>query len=110
MQTGVQAMRDEQQRVAIDVRGKDDIAALARQVEAIAAERHAHWSKLKNLETAVDQSNECIIITDAKGQIEYVNKAFEWITGYQRDELSNPRILKSGLTQQSVYHELGTPN
>jgi len=108
MQTGVQAMRDEQQRVAIDVRGKDDIAALARQVEAIAAERHAHWSKLKNLETAVDQSNECIIITDAKGQIEYVNKAFEWITGYQRDELvgSNPRILKSGLTQQSVYHEL----
>ncbi|HAR56809.1 MAG TPA: hypothetical protein DCR58_08500, partial [Idiomarina baltica] len=30
MQTGVQAMRDEQQRVAIDVRGKDDIAALAR--------------------------------------------------------------------------------
>ena len=41
-------------------------------------------------------------------EIEYVNKAFEWITGYQRDELvgNNPRILKSGLTQQSVYREL----
>ncbi|MBL74235.1 GGDEF domain-containing phosphodiesterase [Idiomarina baltica] len=108
MQTGVQAMRDEQKRVAIDVRGKDDIAALARQVEAIAAERHAHWSKLKNLETAVDQSNECIIITNAEGEIEYVNKAFEWITGYQRSELigNNPRILKSGLTAQSVYRDL----
>ncbi|PYE33360.1 PAS domain S-box-containing protein/diguanylate cyclase (GGDEF)-like protein [Idiomarina fontislapidosi] len=108
MQAGVQAMGEEQQHISIDVRGRDDIAVLARQVEAIAAERHAHWSKLKNLETAVDQSNECIIITNAKGEIEYVNKAFEWITGYQRSELigNNPRILKSGLTAQSVYRDL----
>ncbi len=38
------------------------------------------------LATAVEQAAETIIITDFQGIIEYVNPAFERITGYTRDE------------------------
>lgn len=39
------------------------------------------------LTTAVDQAVESIIVSNYKGTIEYVNQAFEKITGYRRDEV-----------------------
>ncbi|MEP6746062.1 MAG: PAS domain S-box protein, partial [Gemmatimonadota bacterium] len=50
------------------------------------------------LAAAMDQSAEAVYITDPKGQIKYVNPAFERITGYTRAEAlgKNARILKSG--------------
>jgi len=47
---------------------------------------------------AVEQSSEAVIITNAQGNIEYVNPAFTRITGYTREETlgQNPRLLKSG--------------
>jgi len=60
------------------------------------------------LHTAVEQSEEIIVITDIRGDIEYVNPAFEKITGYTSAEVkgSNPRLLKSGEQSQSFYKEL----
>ncbi len=55
--------------------------------------------------TAIEQSADTIVITDAKGCIQYVNPSFEVITGYCRDEVigQNPRMLKSGLHDPDFY-------
>jgi len=61
----------------------------------------------KLLATAVDQAAESVIITDVHGNIEYVNPAFEEVSGYTFAEVlgKNPSILKSGETP-SYYYKL----
>ncbi|MEH6470077.1 MAG: EAL domain-containing protein [Halopseudomonas sp.] len=63
---------------------------------------------LTNLSQAMAQSPVSIIITDISGDIEYVNQAFEKITGYSHDEVvgQNPRILRSSKTPTTTYQEL----
>jgi two-component system cell cycle sensor histidine kinase/response regulator CckA len=60
--------------------------------------------------TAIEQSAEGIVITDARGTIEYVNPAFSRVSGYSRAEAlgKNPRILKSGKQDESYYRKLWT--
>jgi PAS domain S-box-containing protein len=60
------------------------------------------------LATAVEQAAEAIVITDTRGQILYVNPAFEKTTGYQREEAigKNPRILKSGKHDSAFYQQM----
>ena len=57
---------------------------------------------------AVEQSPASIIITDLKGSIEYVNRQFEKVTGYTKEEVlgKNPRILKTGHTNEGEYQQL----
>ncbi|WP_321283870.1 PAS domain-containing protein [uncultured Vibrio sp.] len=59
----------------------------------------------KLLATAVDQAAESVVITDVHGNIEYVNPAFEEISGYSFAEVlgKNPSILKSGETPSYHY-------
>ncbi|MDE2439497.1 MAG: PAS domain S-box protein [Betaproteobacteria bacterium] len=54
--------------------------------------------QLRKLSLAVEQTPECILITDINGRIEYVNEAFIRISGYTRDEVmgKNPGFLQSG--------------
>ena len=58
--------------------------------------------------TAIEQSADAVVITDADARIEYVNPAFERVTGYTRDEVlgQNPRILKSGVQGPAVYQAM----
>jgi len=60
------------------------------------------------LERAVEQTGETIVITDAGGDIQYVNPAFEKITGYRREEAlgRNPRFLQSGEHDRAFYEKL----
>ena len=62
----------------------------------------------RRLAAAVDQASEVVMVTDTAGAIEYVNPAFERITGYTRDEAvgRNPRLLKSGRHDERFYREL----
>ncbi|MFA5263168.1 MAG: ABC transporter substrate binding protein [Opitutaceae bacterium] len=62
----------------------------------------------QRLATAVEQSAEEIIVTDIDGAIQYVNPAFEKVTGYSREEVlgKTPRILKSGHQDAVFYQEL----
>lgn len=62
---------------------------------------------LRKLSVAIEQSPTAIVITDAWGQIEFVNPRFFQITGYSAEEVigSTPRILK-GQTDDEVYREL----
>jgi len=63
---------------------------------------------LERLKVAIEQAGEVIVITDADGNIQYTNPAFEKATGYTLEEahLQNPRILKSGLQDEAFYKEL----
>jgi len=57
---------------------------------------------------AIEQAAESIVITDAGETIQYVNPAFERITGYTRDEAvgQTPRILKSGEHDDTFYKKM----
>ncbi|MDH3285461.1 MAG: PAS domain S-box protein, partial [Acidobacteriota bacterium] len=54
--------------------------------------------RINRLSSAVEQAADVILITDAGGVIEYVNPAFESITGYSAGEAlgESPSILNSG--------------
>jgi PAS domain S-box-containing protein len=60
------------------------------------------------LMAAIEQSGEMVIITSPEGIIQYVNQAFEKVSGYTRQEVmgQNPRILKSGKQDEAFYHQL----
>ena len=71
-------------------------------------EKLAAEELLRKLSRAVEQSADTVVITDREGNIEYVNPAFERLTGYKRDQVLglNPRILKSGEQGREVYEEI----
>lgn len=62
----------------------------------------------RRLATAIDQAVDVIMITDEHGTIQYVNPAFEKLTGYTREEAvgKNSRILKSGKHSPTFYEDL----
>ncbi|GAB6044052.1 PAS domain S-box protein [Endothiovibrio diazotrophicus] len=64
--------------------------------------------RLRKLSMAVEYSPASVVITNAEGSIEYVNRRFSEVTGYRAEEVlgENPRILKSGETPAGVYDEL----
>jgi len=64
--------------------------------------------RLKIFWLASEQSPASIVITNAVGEIEYVNRKFQKITGYTLEEAQgqNPRILKSEYTSSEDYREL----
>ena len=72
-------------------------------------------SKQKRAETeksrfmsAIEQATETIVITDTSGAIEYVNPAFESMTGYTAEEAQgrNPSMLRSGRHDAQFYRDL----
>lgn len=71
-------------------------------------ERKQAEEHVRQLSRAVEASPTSIVITDTKGDIQYVNPKFTEITGYSSSEVmgKNPRILKSGQTPTEVHIEL----
>ena len=71
-------------------------------------ERRRETEERKRLAAAVEQAAEVIMVTDVAGVIEYVNPAFERITGYTADEVigENPRILRSGRHNEAFYRQM----
>jgi PAS domain S-box-containing protein len=62
----------------------------------------------ERLMAAIEQAGEVVIITNPDGIIQYVNPAFETVTGYSREEAvgRNPRFLQSGEQDHAFYTEL----
>ena len=71
-------------------------------------ERKRTESERARLAAAVQSIGEAVCITDMSGEIQYVNPAFEEITGYSRVQAvgENPRILKSGKHDQDFYRQM----
>jgi PAS domain S-box-containing protein len=57
---------------------------------------------------ALESAANAIVITDAHGEISWVNPAFTTLTGYERDEAigANPRVLKSGKHTSDFYRDM----
>ncbi|TAL45978.1 MAG: PAS domain S-box protein [Chitinophagaceae bacterium] len=71
-------------------------------------ERKKAEKKIKQLSVAVEQSPASVVITDLKGNIQYVNQKFINVTGYSAEDVmgKNSRILKSGYTSAAEYENL----
>ncbi|MFP4380087.1 MAG: PAS domain S-box protein [Candidatus Sumerlaeia bacterium] len=71
-------------------------------------ERKRTQVEMQRLVRAIEDAAEEVVITDLEGTIEYVNPAFERITGYSRTEAigQNPRILKSGKHDAAFYQDM----
>lgn len=73
-----------------------------------ALEQNRQSEERRENELAFSAMAEGAVITDADGTILWVNDAFCAIYGYARDEVigKNPRILKSGRHENTVYSNL----
>jgi sigma-B regulation protein RsbU (phosphoserine phosphatase) len=62
----------------------------------------------EQLLAALDQTADSVVITNKLGEIEYVNPAFEVMTGYGRNETlgKSPAILKSNVQDHKFYQNL----
>ena len=71
-------------------------------------ERKQAELSIRKLSTAVQQSPVMTVITDTKGDIEYVNPMFTQITGYSNAEAIGQKasILKSGKQKDSFYKDM----
>ena len=56
----------------------------------------------------MEQSPDTVVVTDRQGVIEYVNPAFEALTGYRSDEVQrkNAPHLKSGEQGPEIYQDM----
>ncbi len=72
------------------------------------SERKQSEEQLNRLSTAIEQAHETIVITNVDATIQYVNPAFENITGYSSGEAlgQNSSILQSGEHNENFYTEM----
>jgi PAS domain S-box-containing protein len=77
-------------------------------MHSLQQEQQVAEESVRKLSRAVEQSADAVMVTNHHGIIEYVNPAFEALTGYQREEVcgKTPRILKSGEQGPAVYQEM----
>lgn len=63
--------------------------------------------ELARLASAAESAADAIVITDDRGFIQYVNPAFEQVTGYTKDEIigKNLHILDSGEKGEEFFRE-----
>jgi two-component system, cell cycle sensor histidine kinase and response regulator CckA len=89
---------------AVKVKGEPGVQVWVRDV----SKRKRSEEAQRRLATAVEQVAEAIVITDAQGNIQYVNPACERITGYTREEFigEKPSLLKSDDYDVAFYEKL----
>ena len=60
------------------------------------------------LAAAINQAGQAVVITDCRGDIQYVNAAFTEMTGYTSQEAigRNPRLVRSGRQDPAYYKDL----
>jgi diguanylate cyclase (GGDEF)-like protein/PAS domain S-box-containing protein len=79
---------------------------LTRQLREQFAAQQLISVELRKLSTAVEQSPASIVVTDRKGDIEYVNPAFCRLTGYSQEEaLGQSTSLIKGYEHPAEYYK-----
>lgn len=89
------------------IRGAPELGA-AFLYSADITERVRSEEAVRLLSSVVEQTADTVVVTNCEGQIEYVNPAFESLTGYQRAETlgQTPRVIKSGVHDNQFYRKL----
>lgn len=86
------------------------VPALERELhEAIERQRRRQAeADLRKFSYVVEQSPVSVVITDADGNIEYVNRKFTELTGYESEEVirEKPSLLESTGASPAEYHRL----
>ena len=64
--------------------------------------------RLRQAAAVFDCTREGVLVTDAKGQIVHVNRAFMAITGYSREDVmgQQPSLFKSGRHSSNFYQQM----
>lgn len=90
-----------------DVTNDKFLSTIANSVAGM-IEHHRLQNSLLVLSKTVEKSPVSIIVTDTSGNIEQVNPYFAQTSGYTELEVigKNPKLLKSGEMNQSVYTDL----
>ncbi len=88
----------------MELDGSERVLASVRDISVSESVQREH----RRLAKAVRHAASAVFITDADGQIEYVNPAFETLTGYEASEAigRTPRLLKSGKMDVRYYEQL----
>jgi diguanylate cyclase (GGDEF)-like protein/PAS domain S-box-containing protein len=78
------------------------------QLEKEIEDRKQYEKQMIQATSVFENTIEGIVITDSKGIIQRINKAFTTITGLEPEEAigQNPRILKSGRHDRAFYEEM----
>jgi PAS domain S-box-containing protein len=78
----------------ITYRGEQAVLSVARDI----SDRKQRQRRLRTFEQAIEQTGHAVYITDTDGTIEYVNPAFEAMTGYDAETAvgETPSILSAG--------------
>ena len=73
-------------------------------------EARENAARIRSFYEVLEQAPVSVVITDAQGVIQYVNKQLSSSTGYTSDEVvgKTPRIFKSGQTPDDTYRNLWT--
>ena len=99
----------ERQQVELELRRSLDHAERSRLalLGALEDQKLAETER-ERLTMAIEQAAEMVLVTDVQGAIQYVNPAFEAVTGYTRAEAigSKPSLLTSGVQDQAFYRAL----
>lgn len=85
----------------VNIQSRDELGSLANSFNAMG-------DALGMAAAVFENTSEAVIISDAVGNIDTVNKAFIDITGYTEDEVvgKTPRIIKSERHDREFYQEL----
>ncbi len=93
-----------------DLTGPCLALAILRAIETYCTRKKTSASRttIEKLQRAVEQSRDLVMITDQAGAIEYVNPAFENLTGYTRQQVMGQAlgILKSDQQPGELYEEM----
>lgn len=107
----IELIREDKTKLIVEVEAKN-VTINNKNLRVVAlrniSKHKSNEKEVLKLSTAITQSPVSVIITDLKGNIEYVNPKFTEVTGYKASEVigKNPRILKTEHTSSENYKEM----